>query len=78
LPLNLLYTYKKEIFARFKRFDEKNKIFFTDTFLKYLKSSSVWMSDGTFLAAPVECAQLFVIYGKYLNHFFSNGVCLNE
>jgi hypothetical protein len=70
IPLSLRSTYKKEIFARFDTFSDEMKIFYTDRFIEYLDFSCEWVADGTFLSAPEDCTQLYVIYAKYLNVFF--------
>jgi hypothetical protein len=62
IPLHLRFTYANETFLFFSEEKQMN-IFTTSENLEYLKNSRCWIADGTFLAAPLEYDQLYVLYG---------------
>lgn len=66
IPYNQTFTYKKEKFVRIQE-EQKTISYYTDKFLEYLKKSNIWIADGTFLSAPKEFMQVYVIYCQYLN-----------
>jgi hypothetical protein len=45
-------------------------LFYTEEFKEYAKCSKTWIAYGTFLSAPKENEQLYVIYGKYVESFY--------
>lgn len=65
IPIHLKLTFKKENFVLCNV--DHLKIFCTTRNVEYLANSTVWLADGTFLSAPRDYAQLYVIYGYIFN-----------
>lgn len=66
VPFHLTVTNKNQYFVRFKSFNDNIKLIYTNEFLEYLCNSKIWIADGTFLSAPIEYFQTYVIYAFYL------------
>jgi hypothetical protein len=67
IPVNILYTYNNEVFLKFENIYEEVKIMYTYRFLDYMLNSEVLIADGTFMAAPADYSQLYVMYAFYRN-----------